>query len=150
MALEVISRCRHHHLSSLSPSQSCRRPLRASSRISCGVLDTLRQTIGGLGAGSKNASESRLLQAIQGTRQGLETSAAQKADILAAVEELVDAGAGIATASSSTINATWKLLWTTEKVRVPALSFVFSIPRVARLKQNNWVNHNAFTFQPKA
>ncbi len=51
--------------------------------------------------GSKSASESKLLQAIQGTKQGLETSAAQKADILAAVEELVEAGAGTATASSS-------------------------------------------------
>ncbi|CAL5220831.1 g2911 [Coccomyxa viridis] len=39
----------------------------------------------------------------------------QKADILAAVEELVEAGAGTGTASSQNINATWKLLWTTEK-----------------------------------
>lgn len=77
--------------------------------------------------GSKNASENRLLQAIQGTKQGLETSAAQKADILAAVEELVEAGAGIATASSSNINATWKLLWTTEKVPSHPLCFVYGI-----------------------
>ena len=66
--------------------------------------------------GTKSASETNLLQAIQGTRQGLETSPAQKADILAAVEDLVEKGAGSATAASSNINATWKLLWTTEKV----------------------------------
>ena len=71
--------------------------------------------------GSKSASESKLLQAIQGTKQGLETSAAQKADILAAVEELVEAGAGTGTASSQNINATWKLLWTTEKVQTLAI-----------------------------
>ena len=84
--------------------------------------------------GSKSASESKLLQAIQGTKQGLETSAAQKADILAAVEELVEAGAGTATASSSKINATWKLLWTTEKVQAHPCSSVLSVEGLAGLE----------------
>ena len=127
MASEVLARCRHCDLSSLSRAHSQRRPLTSAHRISCGVLDTIRQNLEGLGGGSKSASETRLLQAIQGTRQGLETSAAQKADILAAVEDLVEAGAGVATASSSSINATWKLLWTTEKVQICALSFVHRI-----------------------
>ena len=89
----------------------CARP-----KVSCGVLETIRQNLGGLGTGSKSARESRLLQAIQETRQGQSTTPAQKADILAAVEELVEFGLNEATAKSPAINATWKLLWTTEKV----------------------------------
>ena len=127
MALEALSRCRQHDLSLLKPTHSCRQPLRPSHKISCGVLDSIRQSFGGLGVGSKSTSESRLLQAIQGTKQGLETSAAQKAGILAAVEELVKAGADTPTASSSNINATWKLLWTTEKVPIYPLCAVYGI-----------------------
>lgn len=93
----------------------CRFPV-ASIKTTCGVLDAITQNFGGFGAGSKGANESRLLKAIQNTRQGLDTSPAQKTEILAAVEELVELGSGSATTSSSNINATWKLLWTTEKV----------------------------------
>ena len=68
--------------------------------------------------GSKGACESRLLQAIQDTRQGQDTTPAQKVEILAAVEDLAELGSDEATASSPSINATWKLLWTTEKVQL--------------------------------
>ena len=93
----------------------------ARRKVSCGVLETIRQNLGGFGTGSKSARESRLLQAIQETRQGQSTTPAQKADILAAVEELVELGLNEATATSPAINATWKLLWTTEKVQLAVI-----------------------------
>lgn len=96
----------------------------ARRKVSCGVLETIRQNLGGLSTGSRSARESRLLQAIQETRQGQSTTPAQKADILAAVEELVELGLNEATASSPAINATWKLLWTTEKVQLTVFATV--------------------------
>ena len=116
MASGRVSHSRCLHLGPLCQPLTSRRPVLRGHSIRCGVLEIIRQNIGGLDGSRKIQKESRLLRAIQGTRQGLDTSAEQKAEILAAVEDLVEAGAGSATASSSNINATWKLLWTTEKV----------------------------------
>ena len=119
MASGLKSHSRCPHLGPLCQPLTCRRPVPRGHSIRCGVLEIIRQNIGSLDGSRKVSKESRLLRAIQGTRQGLDTSAEQKAEILAAVEDLVEAGAGPATASSSNINATWKLLWTTEKVLFP-------------------------------
>ena len=119
MASGRVSHSRCPHLGPLyQPLTSCR-PVPRDHSIRCGVLEIIRQNIGSLDGSRKIQKERRLLRAIQGTRQGLDTSAEQKAEILAAVEDLVEAGADSATASSSNINATWKLLWTTEKVLLP-------------------------------
>ena len=121
MALTFSSCSGPTPLSSAFQTDSNRACRSARQRVSCGVLDTIRQSFGGLGTGSKSARESRLLQAIQETRQGQSTTPAQKADILAAVEELVELGLNEATATSPAINATWKLLWTTEKVQLAVI-----------------------------
>lgn len=61
------------------------------------------------------AAESRLLKAISGTDRGLTTTGEQKAEILEAVEELAELGRG-SISTGGKISATWRLLWTTEKV----------------------------------
>lgn len=61
------------------------------------------------------AAESRLLEAIKGTDRGLTTTEQQKADILDAVEELAELGRGTVSTGGK-ISATWRLIWTTEKV----------------------------------
>ena len=61
------------------------------------------------------AAESRLLAAIEGTDRGLNTTKEQKAEILDAVEALAGLGRG-SVSTGSNISATWRLIWTTEKV----------------------------------
>lgn len=130
MASGLVPHSRCPHLGPLCQPLTSRRPVSRGHSIRCGVLEIIRQNLGSLDGSRKIQKESRLLRAIQGTRQGLDTFAKQKAEILAAVEDLVEAGAGSATASSSNINATWKLLWTTEKVILPPqLQPMYRVPR---------------------
>jgi hypothetical protein len=58
----------------------------------------------------------RLLSSIEGADRGLGNSAEQREAVLAAAAELAELGRG-ATTTGSDLSATWKLLWTTEKVR---------------------------------
>ena len=58
-----------------------------------------------------------LLAAIQSTERGLSTTPAQRSAILSATEALTELGRGTTTTSDA-LSATWKLLWTTEKVPV--------------------------------
>jgi hypothetical protein len=53
----------------------------------------------------------------KGTNRGVSTSPSQKAKILEAVASLEGAGKGTVTTSSQDVDGTWKLLWTTEKVK---------------------------------
>lgn len=62
---------------------------------------------------------------MQGSGRGVDNAAQQKERILEAVESLADKGKGQETTSSS-IDASWKLLWTTEKVKY-ILGHVFFI-----------------------
>lgn len=66
----------------------------------------------------RQAAVGRLLAAIEGSERGLatQTQPAAAADIMAAVDELAELGEGSATTEDETLSATWKLLWTTEKV----------------------------------
>jgi hypothetical protein len=56
----------------------------------------------------------RLLAAVEGTERGLKTSPQQLQEIKACFLELEEAGQPPAT--DALLNATWRLLWTTEKV----------------------------------
>ena len=56
-----------------------------------------------------------LLTAIRGTERGVSTTGAQRQAILTATAALTELGRG-STTTCDTLSATWKLLWTTEKV----------------------------------
>ena len=58
----------------------------------------------------------RLLSSIEGADRGLGNSPEQREEVLAAAAELARLGGGTTTTGSD-LSATWKLLWTTEKVR---------------------------------
>ena len=114
------------------------RQIRARRRAACRAtqLQSGRQAV------------SVLLDAIEGTDRGVSTTAEQRERILRAVAALEELAAGADTARDSaarggdpcspaaangSVSATWKLLWTTEKVwrasllRVPDQVLVFAI-----------------------
>lgn len=63
----------------------------------------------------EEAAVSRLLAAIEGCERGLTGNEEQRAEIMAAVEELRELGSGSTTTGADELSATWRLLWTTEK-----------------------------------
>ena len=90
--------------------------MRGTVRISCGLLDTVSNGIFKKVRGSQSvAAETRLLNAIKSTERGLKTPPSSRQDILQAVNELEEIGKGIPTTGTG-LSATWRLLWTTEKV----------------------------------
>ncbi len=66
------------------------------------------------------AAVQELLRAIDGTDRGVNTSAEQRQQIFRAIDALETLPAGKDGAArrdnSTSVSATWKLLWTTEKV----------------------------------
>lgn len=62
----------------------------------------------------------QLLEAIEGTERGLSTSAEKQEQIDAAIAILEEAGKGSVTSGES-LTATWRLVWTTEKVQEKVL-----------------------------
>lgn len=84
-------------------------------RTSCGLLDSFVSRTFKSPINQSIAAETKLIEAIKDSQRGLNTSASQKQDILSAVEELESIGRGTVT-TNEVISATWKLLWTTEKV----------------------------------
>lgn len=63
----------------------------------------------------EEAAVSRLLIAVEGSERGLSGDEQQRAEIMAAVEELKELGSGSTTTGAAELSATWRLLWTTEK-----------------------------------
>lgn len=92
------------------------RSVRGTVRISCGLLDTISNGIFSKTVGVQSiAAEARLLSAIKNTERGLKTPPSIRQDILQAVNELEEIGKGTVTTGTG-LSATWRLLWTTEKV----------------------------------
>ena len=90
--------------------------VRGSVHISCGLLDTVSNGVfNRIRGGQSIAAETRLLNAIKNAERGLETPPSTTQDILQAVNELEEIGRGKVTTGTS-LSATWRLLWTTEKV----------------------------------
>ena len=81
------------------------------------VLDRLKKVISRSGLDTRGAVND-LLAAVESTQRGLSTSPTSRAQINAAVETLERCGKGEVTTDSSKIDATWRLLWTTEKVDI--------------------------------
>ncbi|KAL4429336.1 hypothetical protein ABPG77_005110 [Micractinium sp. CCAP 211/92] len=63
----------------------------------------------------EEAAVSRLLIAVEGSERGLSGDEQQRAEIMAAIEELKELGSGSTTTGAAELSATWRLLWTTEK-----------------------------------
>ena len=79
------------------------------------VLDRLKRVISRSGLDTRGAVND-LLAAVESTQRGLSTSKTSRAQIDATVDLLEKCGKGEVTTDSSKIDATWRLLWTTEKV----------------------------------
>ena len=96
-----------------------RRPHSARHRrpvVPCSaLLDRLKRVISRSDQDTRGAVND-LLAAVESTQRGLSTSNTSRAQIDAAVDVLERCGKGGVTTDSSKIDATWRLLWTTEKV----------------------------------
>jgi hypothetical protein len=89
-------------------------------RVSCGFFDRFNRKSVTAPNSRSAAAEAKLLEAIKGSQRGLDVSASLKEEILRCVEELEEMGK-LSITTNDEINATWKLLWTTEKVKTQSL-----------------------------
>ena len=118
--MQRLGGCSHEGPSLKTHTLWChRRPHRIQRRrlvVPCSaVLDRLRKVISRSGLDTRTAVND-LLAAVESTQRGLSTSKSSRAQIDASVDFLERCGKGDVTTDSSKIDATWRLLWTTEKV----------------------------------
>lgn len=93
-------------------SISHRRP----STVQHAFLDSLKSIFTGDAASKeRKLLETKLLEAVKGTKRGLSTSKEQASSISSVVESLQELWLDKPTTTSE-LSATWRLLWTTEKV----------------------------------
>lgn len=93
-----------------SPRRGRARPARLSTVAALGFFKRKIATSGAV---------DDLLAAIEGSERGCRTSKSQRARIDAALGVLEEAGYDNVPINKS-LSATWRLVWTTEKVRLPA------------------------------
>jgi PAP_fibrillin len=98
-------------LSLFSPVTSRRRLSRHQGQCQAvfGLFDRVKQS-----SKASNAKVDQLISLAEETQLGTKTDPTTKKELLRLVDELQEAQSGAVT-TDSRINATWKLLWTTEK-----------------------------------
>ena len=135
-----------------------RRPQKVQHRrlvVPCSaVLDRLRRVISRSGLDNRGAVDD-LLTAVESTQRGLSTSKTSRAQIDASVNFLEKCGKGDVTTDSSRIDATWRLLWTTEKVdnalRLQRAKTALCIHfMLLMLQETLWIVKNAKLFGTEA